>query len=298
MQHIPDVASWKTARKQLEASAAFYQGRYDEAYHLWNEVKDSSYYTLYNLAVAAYHAQRYQEAIQAAQHLAKDAFAGDRGKLCRLIGNAAFQLKDWSLARSWYLQLSGIESQNAVVQYNLAVAAYNLNDEAEAWKYYQSSRELDPSLSNKDIEKRHAVQSGQGGVGGGDSLDMWYNAAVDLQDSARDSAAETLYVRVLAHDSSRVQAWNNLGAIYAGRGELPRAAECYQRSLARRHDLPEAYANLVNVYIAMEDYDNARKWLFKGNFHNPDNETLKMLADTLTAAQKRGPKPGKAGPGK
>jgi tetratricopeptide (TPR) repeat protein len=298
IQHIPDVPAWQTARRQLEASAAFYQGRYDEAYTLWKEVKDSTFYTLFNLAVAAYHNQRYRETIGIAEPLVANAVGGDRGKLCRLIGNAAFQLKDWALARSWYLQLSGLESQNAVVQYNLAVAAYNLNDEAEAWKYYQSSRELDPSLSNKDIEKRHAVQSGQGSVVGGDSLDMWYNAAIDLQDSGRDSAAETLYVRVLALDSNRVQAWNNLGAIYAGRAELDRAAACYQKSLARRHDLPEAYANLVNVYIAMEDFDSARKWLFKGTFHNPDNETLKVLGDTIAAMQKRGGKPGAAAQGR
>jgi tetratricopeptide (TPR) repeat protein len=285
---IPDIAAWKDARQQLAASLAFYEGRFQESYAQWKRIADTTFFTQYNLALAAYHANQYAEAVRVGEKLAANATGGNRSNLCRLIGNASFKLKDWKKARSWYLQLSGLQSQDAVVQYNLAVASYNLGQMEDAWKYYQAARQLDPSLSNPDIEKRHAAQTGQapGSAALSDSTDIWYNQAVDLQAADNDSGASILYLKILERDSAYVKAWNNLGAIHSKHGEIDDAINCYTKSIARRHDLPEAYANLVNLYIALEEFEKAHYWLFKGKFHNPDSPLLQEMETALTDAKR------------
>jgi hypothetical protein len=50
------------------------------------------------------------------------------------------------------------------------------------------------------------------------------------------------------------------------------------------HCLVEGYANLVAVYIAMEDFRQARYWLQKGKMHNPDNEILEEAGIRLEKA--------------
>jgi tetratricopeptide (TPR) repeat protein len=289
INHIPESPAWKPHRQQALAVLAFHEGRFEEAIGLWKGLQDTSFAVQYNIALAAYQLQRYAQTLQTGERLSAGVMGRDRNNLCRLLGNAAFQLKDWKKARACYLQLSGLESQNAVVQYNLAVAAYNLNDITESWKYYQRAREIDPTQSNADIEKRYAAAKGRdlSGATVMDSTDIWYNQAIDLQDSGADSLAEKLYTTILNHDSAYVQAWNNLGAIYAGRGELAKAEDAYRRSIERRHNLPEAYANLVNVYIAMQDFKNARYWLSKGRFHNPESDIFASIEASLDSAMSK-----------
>jgi tetratricopeptide (TPR) repeat protein len=98
-----------------------------------------------------------------------------------------------------------------------------------------------------------------------------------LQDSGKDTAAEAMYKKILDKNPAYYHAWNNMGAIYSGRGELQQAVDCYLKSIEKQHDIPEAYANLVNVYIAMENYKEAQRWIVKGRGHNPDSDILKEL---------------------
>ncbi|MDD5676117.1 MAG: tetratricopeptide repeat protein, partial [Chitinivibrionales bacterium] len=120
-----------------------------------------------------------------------------------------------------------------------------------------------------------------GGVSKLDSLDAWYNQAVTLQGDSKTGTAESLYVRILREDSSYTFALNNLGAIYAARGELDSAIQYYTRALDKKHDMPEAYANLVRVYIARKEFAQARRWLVKGQGHNPDSQLLKEIQKTV-----------------
>jgi tetratricopeptide (TPR) repeat protein len=149
----------------------------------------------------------------------------------------------------------------------------------ESWTYYQKARQLDPRVENKDIEKRYQALHSQGaGIAQiMDSVDYWYNTAVTLQDSAHDTTAEAYYKKILEKNPAYYLAWNNLGAIYSGRGELDTAVECYLKSIEKRHDIPEAYANLVNIYIEMKNIKEAQRWIIKGRGHNPDSELLKEL---------------------
>jgi tetratricopeptide (TPR) repeat protein len=246
----------------------------------------------YNLALSYYNLKQYRDALSAAELLVPRAMGKDRADFCRLAGNSAFGLKLWKNALQWYLQLSNVEARSAIVQYNLAVASYNLGDVENSWKYYERARELDPAIKNADIEKRYAAKNGQmAGQPVVDPTDSIYNAAVDLQSAGNDSAAEKLYLQVIAKDPLYSLAWNNLGAIYGKWGEIGKCEQSYQKAIEKKHDIPETYANLVNLYIELEDFSKARKWLIKGQGHNPESEVLKDLQKKIADAEaKKGKK--------
>ena len=289
---VPEEPQWGSERAGIQAQLAFQAGNYEEVVRQVRESRDTGFAAQYNLALAYYQLNRYDDALAIAEHLVKTAAGGDRADLCRLAGNAAFGLKQWKNARQWYLQLSNVEAHNAVVQYNLAVAAYNLGDVDDAWKYYGLARVGDPKISNADIEKRYAAAHGSAVTG--QSLislpDSLYNAAVDMQNAGDDSAAEKIYLQITARDSLYNMAWNNLGTIYGKRGEIEKAEHAYLKAVEKKHDIPETYANLVTLYIELEEFTKARQWLIKGQGHNPDSDLLKDLKEKIVAAEKKAKK--------
>ncbi|MFW6221627.1 MAG: tetratricopeptide repeat protein [Fibrobacterota bacterium] len=287
--NLPESPAWNRVRKEIEARISFSEKNYDQAYQRWKELADTSFYLQYNLALSAYHAGRYQEALRIAQAEAKRTKGKDFADVCRLAGNAAFELEKWEDARGWYRQLSAVRARDPIVQYNLAVASYNLDDIEKAHEYYETARKLDSSLENQDIEQRykalHDTVTTTKEVF--DSVDLWYNNAIEMQNDGNDSLAQRLYQKILKSDSTYVRAWNNLGAIYGARGELERAEEAYLKAIERKYDLVEAYANLVNIYIAMEEFKKARILIFKGKAHNPESQLLEEIELQLKDAEKK-----------
>jgi tetratricopeptide (TPR) repeat protein len=288
LQSVPPDNQWKNEVKQIEAQLAFKNGKYDDALSQLKSISDTSFAAQYNIALLSYNAGRYGEALQIAERLLGKAMGQDRGDCCRLAGNAAFSLKQWKKARQWYLQLSGIESNNSIVQYNLAVASYNLGEIQPAWKYYQTAKGMDKTILNKDIEARYVQSRGEGKKDSIviDSVDIWYNEAVDLQNSGKDTAAEMIYKKVVAKKPDHSQAWNNLGALYGIKGDIDNAEQSYWKAIEKHHDVPETYINLINLYIELEEFSKARQWIIKGIGHNPDDEQLPLLREKVIEAEK------------
>ena len=288
---LPKEPFWDKARVDIDAQKAYALGDFSLAYSLLESLQDTAFSVQYNAGLAAFQAKKYNEALSLAEALVKKAKGKDRADVCRLAGNADFGLKQWKKAKEWYEQLAGMEGNDPVVQYNCAVAAYNLGDIDAAWGYYKRALELNPALSNKDIEKRHAAvhSANQTDTAATDSLDALYNDAVALQREEKNVEAEQLYKKILG-TRAYPRAWNNLGAIYSARGELRQAEECFLKSVEKQHDIPEAYANLVTVYIAMDSLGAARGWIIKGLGHNPDSDVLKDLDSQVKDLVKNGKK--------
>jgi tetratricopeptide (TPR) repeat protein len=289
---LPKEPLWEKARTDIAVQRAFAAKDFGQAYTLLESLHDTSFSAQYNLAIAAFEAKKFGEAVAIGEAIVQKAKGKDRSDVCRVVGNANFGLKQWKKARQWYEQLAGMERNDAVVQYNCAVASYNLGDMEPAWEYYQKARELNPALTNKDIENRysslHAPAKDSVII---DSTDILYNNAVALQnDTKNDSAAELIYKKILEKKGSYYRAWNNLGTIYSARGELKDALDCFLRSIEKQHDIPEAYANLVNIYVAMDSLGAAQRWIFKGLAHNPDSEMLKQLDAQVKNASVKGKK--------
>ncbi|MFP4012695.1 MAG: tetratricopeptide repeat protein [Chitinispirillaceae bacterium] len=282
LSKLPPDALWEKKKKAVLASLAFSSGKFDEALSLYKQSGDTTFTSRYNTALTAYNAGEYEEALSLCKSLVGEAVAKDRADVCRLAGNSAFALKKWDSAKAWYLQLSNVEARDAVVQYNLAVAFYNLGNVEESYIRYQNARKLDKSIRNKDIELRYeqsrkpspkAVKA----VVKLDSVDVWYNEAVNLHNAGKPEQAEALYKKVVGHDASHPQAWNNLGAIYGARGDLDDAVSAYLNALENKHDAPETYANLVNIYIALEKPAEAAKWVNEGLGKHPGSGLLKQM---------------------
>jgi len=204
-----------------------------------------------------------------------------------MAGESAVKLKDWETARRWYEKLCLVKQDDAVVYLNLAVAEYNLNNVDQAWNWYEKAQKINPAIQNTDIENRykslHEKPQEKYVI---DTLDSVYNVAVELQNSGKEAAAEGMYKQIVAQDPRHYRAWNNLGAIYSARGELEPAIDCFKNAVSRKADIADGYANLVNIYIALEDYKNAQKWLDRGFRFNPDSEVLQQMEEALKKAKK------------
>jgi len=289
---VPDDGEWRREKSLVRARLAFNGGDYKGAYQAYKEAfnasgKDGDADALaYNMLFAAYKGGMHKEAMEAAEEAIKKAAGNARAEICRTAGDCAAAAKKWADAKNWFVKLSTIEPNNAAAQYNAAVAHYNLGEVEESYSRYQKARELDKKIQNKDIELRYE-QFKRGGPSPqkevalsnrtqNDSLDTWYNRAVDLQNAKKVDQAEALYKKILDQDAEYGLAWNNLGAIYGARGELDQAETAYLKALAAQQ-APETYANLANIYIAQNENAKAAEIVAKGLEKNPNSAALKQL---------------------
>jgi len=303
---VPNDGLWARDKKILLAQAAFRGGDYKGAYTRYNEAvgtkqmfvgADDMDVHIYNMVLAANKGGMHKEALLAATDAVKRVQGKDRAEIIRVAGNSAVAIKNWNEAKNWFTQLAAIEPNSAVTQYNLAVAHYNLGEVEDAYGRYQKARGLDGKIYNKDIETRYEQFKRGGGAAAtpgqsqpsarprSDSLDTWYNKAVDLQNAKKAEQAEKLYKKILEQDPTYGEAWNNLGAIHGARGELEQAESAYIKSI-EIDPAPNTFANLINIYLAMEDYDKAQSTLTKGLAQNPGNKALAQLERKIKAKGK------------
>ncbi len=287
LKQVPDTMQWKKVKDAVRATIAYNEGKYTEAMTIWKQNSDTAFEDRYNLAVTAYNAREYSTALQIATVLAPRAPSADKAAVYTMAGESAVKLKDWETARRWYEKLCLVKQDDAVVYLNLAVAEYNLNNVDQAWNWYEKAQKINPAIQNTDIENRykslHEKPQEKYVI---DTLDSVYNVAVELQNSGKEAAAEGMYKQIVAQDPRHYRAWNNLGAIYSARGELEPAIDCFKNAVSRKADIADGYANLVNIYIALEDYKNAQKWLDRGFRFNPDSEVLQQMEEALKKAKK------------
>lgn len=285
---LPDTGEWREECRGLGARIAFLQGRYDDALEVWLEQADTSFDAGYNVLLALYNAERYESALVLAEKLAGRARGGNLRDVCRVAGNAAVRSEDWGAAESWLGKLEGLAPDDPRLLFNRAIVAYNTDRIRDAWEYYGRARKLDPSLRDENIEKRYEAATSGESLDSVvfDSLDILYNDALLLQNDGRDSSAAEIYEKILSRDKGYYRAWNNLGAIHGANGDLDRAIDCYRKAVSRRSELADGFANLVNIFLALDDTRNAKKWLGRGLKHNPDSEILHEMSRQVEALGK------------
>lgn len=288
LSHLPDEEEWNDLRKKLRSEIAFTSGNYEDAYKELKEKSDNTFMDRYNLALLAFKAGDYKSAYDSATTLMKSASGDDKFNLIKLAGNSSIQLSDWKNSDLWwshYLELKPFESLAA---YNVAVAAYNMDNIDRAMEYYKKAQSIDPTIKNPDIENKYKFVHKEPVKDSVifEKLDEMYNSAVVLQNSGKANDAKKIYEEIIEEDGRYYRAWNNLGAIYGAEGELEKAIDCYKNAVSRRADIIDGYANLVNIYIAIEDISNAERWLKKGYKLEPENEILKQLEAALRGIKK------------
>jgi tetratricopeptide (TPR) repeat protein len=292
LANLPNDGPWGREKRIIQARLAFNAGDFRNAYQMYKsvigtaggrDVQGDLGYNIYNMILAAFNGGMHREAIAASRELAQRTQGRTRMEILRVAGNSALTLRDWAEAKNWYGQLVALEPNRAVNHFNLAVSQMNLGEVEEAYSRYRRAQELDRSIRNNDIEQRYEAFK-RGGTPaqaaaqrqGRDSLDVWYNRAVDYHNAEKDTLAERLYRRVLGIDSTFSLAWNNLGAIYGARGQLDQAIEAYGRALENQ-TAPETFANLANIHMALEEFDKAQEVITRGLTSNPGNALLRRM---------------------
>jgi len=155
-------------------------GDYSLAYSLLEGLHDTAFSVQYNAGLAAFQAKKYAEALSLAEALVKKAKGKDRADVCRLAGKRRFRPQNngkrpksgTSNSRAW-------KGNDPVVQYNCAVASYNLGEIDVAWGYYK--RRSNESLFVKQGHREQVcgpTPRKPRRYGGRDSLDALYNDAV------------------------------------------------------------------------------------------------------------------------
>lgn len=84
-----------------------------------------------------------------------------------------------------------------------------------------------------------------------------FATALAAHQAGNVAEAEPLYRKTLEVDPVHKQAWSNLGAILARRGDLGPAVECYQKALATDPGFGECWFNLANALRRAGEYAQA-----------------------------------------
>lgn len=288
LSKLPNEEKWNKLRKTLRAEIAFTAGNYRDAYQNLKSEGISSFNDRYNFAVLAFKSEDYKTAYDSATILMKETTGDDKFNLIKLAGNSAIKLKNWKNSDLWWSHYFELKPFEALAAYNVAVAAYNVDDIDRAMQYYRKAQSLDSTIKNLDIENKYNYVHREPVKDSVifEELDKMYNAAVELQNSGKAEEARKIYLKIIEEDGRYYRAWNNLGAIYGAEGELEKAIDCYKNAVSRRADIIDGYANLVNIYIAIEDFGNAERWLKKGYRLEPENSMLKQLEAALKSSRK------------
>lgn len=283
LEHLPEDKKWNKLRKQLRSEIAFTSGNYRDAYQNLKKNGLNSFEDRYNFALLAFKSEDFKTAYDSATVLMKETSGDDKFNLIKLAGNSAIKLNDWKNSDLWWSHYFELKPFESVIAYNVAVATYNMDNIDRAMEYYKKAKSIDPAIKNIDIENKysyiHKPEVKDTVIL--EELDKMYNNAVALQNSGKAEEARKLYQEIIDKDGRYYRAWNNLGAIYGAEGQLEKAIDCYKNAVSRRADIIDGYANLVNIYLAIEDFSNAERWLKKGYKLEPGNQILKQLESAL-----------------
>ena len=157
LSKLPEDIKWNRFKRELRSEVAFEKGNFDKAYSILKSQDDTTFIGKYNLALAAYKAEKYDEALSLSLPLIEEATGEDRIKIFRLIGNVSAKLKKWVDAERWFSALSDMSMNDPNALYNIAVACYNLNKIEKSFEYYKKAQKIDPSIKNSDIEKNMII---------------------------------------------------------------------------------------------------------------------------------------------
>lgn len=289
LDNLPKEEKWNSLKKSLRSEIAFTAGNYRDAYQSLKNSNANTFDDRYNLALLAFKSEDYKSAYDSATILMKESSGEDKFNLIKLAGNSAIKLNDWKNSDLWWSHYFELKPFEAMAAYNVAVAAYNMDNIDRAMEYYQKAQGIDSTIKNIDIENKYNFVHKEPAKDSVvlEKLDRMYNDAVELQSAGKADEARDVYLDIIKEDGRYYRAWNNLGAIYGAEGELEKAIDCYKNAVSRRADIIDGYANLVNIYIAIEDLSNAERWLKKGYKLEPENQMLKQLESALDDAKKQ-----------
>ena len=97
----------------------------------------------------------------------------------------------------------------------------------------------------------------------------------------RDDQALECYQKAIEYDHDNPKAWNNMGWIYARRGDLKKARECYETALEIDPEFIWSLRDMARVSSRLGDFEKARQYSLRAlSVDEGDDYAWSLLADS------------------
>ena len=83
-------------------------------------------------------------------------------------------------------------------------------------------------------------------------------------------SADSLWTATLRESPEDPHSWNNMGDVYARRGELEQSVNAFTQATKLDPNYADAYHNIGNTYLQMQQYDKAIPFFEKAVSLNPN----------------------------
>ncbi|WP_232411068.1 tetratricopeptide repeat protein [Methylophilus sp. 5] len=214
----------------------------------------------------------------------------EEGLAWKLLGSLYQQQDALALAAEAFLQASKSLKKDAEVLYNLANVYAQLQEPAQAIKYYRQTLKLNPAFSlayanwasvlkqtgqlkeaEKLLRRGLNIHQQDGRVN--------FELATLLHEAEKPLEAIQYYREAVAIEPGNAVIFFNLALALDQLGNTAEAIAAYQQTIAIQKDYVEAYSYLGALYLKHGDVEEAEQWLLAGIALNPaELSLLKNLA--------------------
>jgi eukaryotic-like serine/threonine-protein kinase len=181
-------------------------------------------------------------------------------------------------------------SLEALSAYSLGLKAYSEKGAAAALPYHQHAIELDPNFAIGYVD----VGNDYYGMGETGRASEYYTKAFQLREHASereklsitanyyesvsgelDKAAQTYQESIASYPQSG-GAYADLGNVYITQGQYEKAAEAYRESLRLAPDDVAVYDNLTFSLLALQRFDETRQTIQQAQMRKLDDSSLRI----------------------
>lgn len=222
----------------------------------------------------------------------------EEGLAWKLLGSLYQQQDHLTAAAEAFLQASKYLKKDAEVLYNLANVYAQLQDDAQAIKYYRQTLKLNPAFSQayanwasvlkqtgklKEAEKvlRRGLNIHQqdGRVN--------FELATLLHEAEKPLEAIQYYREAVEIEPDNAVIFFNMAVALEQLGNTTEAIDAFQQTIALQRDYVQAYSHLGALYLQHGDTEEAEQWLLAGLALDPaELSLLKNLAKLYRATHR------------
>ncbi|AKR44663.1 hypothetical protein ACJ67_08990 [Methylophilus sp. TWE2] len=222
----------------------------------------------------------------------------EEGLAWKLLGSLYQQQDHLTAAAEAFLQASKCLKKDAEVLYNLANVYAQLQDDAQAIKYYRQTLKLNPAFSQayanwasvlkqtgklKEAEKvlRRGLNIHQqdGRVN--------FELATLLHEAEKPLEAIQYYREAVEIEPDNAVIFFNMAVALEQLGNTTEAMDAFQQTIALQRDYVQAYSHLGALYLQHGDTEEAEQWLLAGLALDPaELSLLKNLARLYRATHR------------
>ena len=239
----------------------------------------------YSQAIDNFNAARYTEADKLCTAITQA--VPNHIDAINLLGIIAQKLNRHDLAVEQFQRAIEIDSNRALLYFNLGTSLYPLGRREEAIKSLRIALKKEPGNSQIADYLNVVLQTGVNSAQ--HNAEETLQRGISFHQSGQMEEAIRWYRKTLAIQPEDPAALTNIGAALHSTGKLDEAAACHQKAIAIKPDFAEAYSNLGNTFKEQGKLDEAVTNYQKAISIKPDYaEAYSNLGVTLQKQVKLG----------